>query len=160
MFFQWLIILVIFSNLKILIAGHSSKFANEKKFMQCLCTSSVPERLQKIQCMDAYVPPSSAFRFPQTVQYCGYFAYKTNFGQTMRQGANIPDYNPWEYAPDLNTDRSCSHTRYLPGQRAPVHIQLVTSRGWVISKCILDMARVQGKNGQTAKQMLQACCWN
>lgn len=60
----------------------------------------------------------------QSVQYCGYFANKTNFGQTVRQRIYIPNYNPWEPSPDLNTDMSCGYTKIEPGNAAPPSISV------------------------------------
>ncbi|XP_035209296.1 uncharacterized protein LOC118183798 [Stegodyphus dumicola] len=123
--------------------------------MHCLCSVPVDYRLYKINCMERFVSPDNAFTLARSVQYCGYFAYKTNFGQTMRQGVNIQDYNPWEPASDLNTEKICGYTYIRPDIYMAPSIQAVTSKGWVISKCILNMAKI---DGTTARTMLQECC--
>ncbi|XP_042896199.2 uncharacterized protein [Parasteatoda tepidariorum] len=73
-------------------------------------------RLQRINCMESFVTPQNPWRMHQSVQYCAYFAHTTRFGDTMRRGENIVNYDPWQYSPVLNTDIACSYTRIRPYQ--------------------------------------------
>lgn len=132
-----------------------SRFRSELRLMHCMCEITVPFRLQRIQCMEQFIPSGHTYTMGQSIQYCGYFAMKTHFGQTVRQRIYITSYNPWQITPDLNTNIICSYTRISPGNAAPSDIWYVTSRGWVVAKCILNMAFL---NVSQSEVMLRTCC--
>ncbi|GIY37368.1 hypothetical protein CDAR_446461 [Caerostris darwini] len=60
----------------------------------------------------------------QSVQYCGYFAFITDFGKYVKERLQIEYYEPWAYKFDLYTNTTCGQTHYKPGSIMPASVRV------------------------------------
>ncbi|GIY37366.1 hypothetical protein CDAR_446451 [Caerostris darwini] len=116
--------------------------------LRCIAVD-VKARHDRIACMQKFAqgyPKQKGYPLPLAVHLCGFYADSSDFGR--KQGDPQNPAPKVTFSKDLDTNKTCSYSRYKPGVKEPPAIEYVPAEAWTIGMCSVEKAKLSYANSK------------